>query len=48
MDFSLPDKVLQLQARLSAFMNDQVLPANAEWLRIAHEGGYPLAIVDDR
>ncbi len=47
MDFSLPDQVLQLQARLNDFMNDQVLPANAEWLRVVHEGGYPLDVVDD-
>ncbi len=47
MDFALPDKVLQLQATLNDFMLQHVLPANPEWLRIAHEGGYPLAIVDD-
>jgi acyl-CoA dehydrogenase len=47
MDFAYPERVQQLQRRMHEFMNDYVLPANAEWLRIADEGDFPLAIVND-
>jgi len=47
MDFEYPEPVQRLQRQLRDFIDDHVLPANAEWLRIADTGEYPLAIVDD-
>ena len=47
MDFAYTGKVRELQHRMQAFIDDHVLPANAEWHRIADEGRYPLEIVDD-
>ncbi|HTT13393.1 MAG TPA: acyl-CoA dehydrogenase family protein [Burkholderiaceae bacterium] len=47
MDFAYGEHVQRLQQRLQNFMDDHVLPANAEWTRIADEGEFPLAIVDD-
>lgn len=47
MDFGYPDHVQRLQQRMQDFMNDHVLPANPEWQRIADEGEFPLAIVND-
>src|SRR5215467_15368792 len=47
MDFAYSEQVQQLQRRLDDFMSDHVLPANAEWQRIADEGEFPLSIVDD-
>ncbi len=47
MDFAFPDPVQRLQQALRNFMDDQVLPANPEWLRIAESGEFPLAIIDD-
>jgi acyl-CoA dehydrogenase len=47
MDFAYSEQVQRLQIRMHDFMNDHVLPANAEWQRIADEGEFPLAIVDD-
>jgi acyl-CoA dehydrogenase len=47
MDFAYSEQVQRLQRRTQDFMNDHVLPANAEWQRIADEGEFPLAIVDD-
>jgi acyl-CoA dehydrogenase len=48
MEFDYPDKVKDLQKRVRAFMDNHVLPANSEWLRIAEEEHkFPLAIVDD-
>lgn len=47
MDFAYSPKVRALQAQLSEFMAQHVLPADAEFRRIADGGGYPLAIVDD-
>jgi acyl-CoA dehydrogenase len=47
MDFAYPEHVQRLQRRMQDFMNDHVLPANPEWQRIADEGEFPLAIVDD-
>jgi acyl-CoA dehydrogenase len=46
MDFAYTDKVCALQAQLLAFMDAHVLPADAEFRRIAEAGGYPLALVD--
>jgi acyl-CoA dehydrogenase len=48
MEFDYSDKVKDLQKRVRAFIDNHVLPANAEWLRIAEEEHkFPLAIVDD-
>ncbi|GGC31135.1 acyl-CoA dehydrogenase [Siccirubricoccus deserti] len=47
MDFAYSDKVRALQARLLDFMDRQVLPADAEFRRIADSGEFPLAIIDD-
>src|SRR5262245_22049621 len=47
MDFAYSEQVQRLQRRMHDFMNDHVLPANAEWQRIADDGEFPLAIVDD-
>jgi len=47
MDFALPERVQQLQGRLRAFMEQHVLPADAEWHRLVAAGSYPLTIVDD-
>jgi acyl-CoA dehydrogenase len=47
MDFAHSEHVQALQQRLRGFMNDHVLPANAEWQRLAEAGQYPLAIVED-
>ena len=47
MDFAYPGSVQQLQRRMYDFMNDHVWPANPEWQRIADEGRFPLAIVED-
>jgi acyl-CoA dehydrogenase len=47
MDFAYSQSVQQLQRRVQDFMNDHVLPANAEWQRIADEHEFPLAIVND-
>jgi acyl-CoA dehydrogenase len=47
MDFAYTEQVQRLQQRMNDFMNDHVLPANAEWQRIADEGEFPLAIVND-
>jgi acyl-CoA dehydrogenase len=47
MDFEYSPRVRALQEQLSAFMAQHVLPADAEFRRIAEGGEYPLAIVDD-
>ena len=47
MDFEFPASVRRLQVELHDFMREQVLPANAEWLRIAEECTFPLTVVDD-
>jgi acyl-CoA dehydrogenase len=47
MDFSYPERVLELQRRVQTFMDDHVLPANPEWQRVADGGEYPLAIIED-
>ncbi len=46
MDFEYTPKVQELQARVQRFMTDHVIPADAEWQRIAEAGGYPLAVVE--
>jgi acyl-CoA dehydrogenase len=47
MDFAYSDKVRALQAQLLAFMDRHVLPADAEFRRIAEGGEFPLAVMDD-
>jgi acyl-CoA dehydrogenase len=47
MDFDYSDRVRGLQKQVRAFLDDHILPANAEWQRIAESGAHPLAIVDD-
>ena len=47
MEFEFPEHVQRLQRQVHQFMNDHVLPANAEWLRIAEDGTFPLDIVTD-
>lgn len=47
MDFSYTAKVHALQQQLLAFMDEHVLPANAEWVRITDAGDYPMALIDD-
>jgi len=38
--------VQELQARLRTFMEDHVLPTDAEWHRLAEAGSYPLKVVE--
>jgi acyl-CoA dehydrogenase len=47
MDFSYPERVLELQRRVQTFMDDHVVPANPEWQRVADGGEYPMAIIED-
>jgi acyl-CoA dehydrogenase len=47
MDFEFPGRVRQLQRQMRDFMDDHVVPANPEYLRVAEGGEFPLAIVDD-
>lgn len=46
MDFHFSEKVEQLRARLKAFIDDEVAPANVEWHEIAARHEYPTAIVE--
>ena len=46
MDFAYTPKVKDLQARLQAFMDTHVWPANADYERIVGEGKYPEALID--
>src|SRR5690606_36149513 len=45
MDFEYSDKVKALQARLTAFMQGHVYPADAEFRARAEGGEFPLEIV---
>ena len=47
MDFAFSESSLALQARLSAFFDHHVLPANPEWVRRASLGEYPIEIIED-
>jgi len=47
MDFAYTEKVHALQQQLLVFMDEHVLPANAEWVRITEAGDYPMAVIDD-
>lgn len=46
MDFSYTPRVKDLCARLQAFMDNHVHPANAEYHRIVETGAYPEALID--
>ena len=46
MDFAPSARVAQLKEKLQRFMDDLVLPANAEWERYAAAGLYPLDVVE--
>ena len=46
MDFEYTPKTKELQARLTAFMQDHVIPAEAEYQRIVKSGAYPEALID--
>jgi acyl-CoA dehydrogenase len=46
MNFDQPERVQHLQDQVTDFMNEFVWPVNAEWLRVAQSGDYPLAIME--
>ena len=46
MDFAHSPRVVQLQVRVRRFLDDLVLPANAQWLRYAAAGVYPLDVIE--
>ena len=46
MDFAYSPKVVALQRRVRDFLDDHVLPADAEWQAIVERGEYPLAVVE--
>lgn len=46
MDFAHFPRVTQLQTQVRRFLDDLVLPANAQWHRYAAAGAYPLDVVE--
>ncbi len=44
--FDQSPKVLELRAKLQAFMDTHVVPADSEWQQTADRGVYPLSLVD--
>ncbi|MDO8705601.1 MAG: acyl-CoA dehydrogenase family protein [Sulfuricaulis sp.] len=46
MNFELPEDVQQMQKTMRRFMDEQVLPRNAEFERIAATGVFPTAMVE--
>ena len=46
MDFAHPPRVTQLQTQVRRFLDDLVLPANAQWHRYAAAGVYPLDVLE--
>lgn len=46
MDFQLPQDVQQMQRTLRRFMDDEVLPQNEEFERIAESGRFPTEVVE--
>ena len=46
MDFAHAPRVVQLQAQVRRFLDDLVLPANAQWQRYAAAGLYPLDVLE--
>jgi len=47
MDFAYSPKMLDLQAKLRAFMEGLILPNNERWHREVEEGAYPLDLIDE-
>ena len=46
MDFAHSPRVAQLQLQVRRFLDDLVLPANAQWQRYAAAGVYPLDVIE--
>jgi len=46
MDFAHSPRVTQLQSQVRRFLDDLVLPANAQWHRYAAASAYPLDVVE--
>lgn len=46
MDFSYSPRVAQLQTQVQRFLDDLLLPANAQWQRYAAAGIYPLDVIE--
>jgi acyl-CoA dehydrogenase len=46
MDFAHSPRATQLQTQVRRFLDDLVLPANAQWLRYAAAGVYPLDVIE--
>ena len=46
MDFAHSPRSIDLQARLRRFLDDLVLPENAQWQRFAAAGVYPLDVIE--
>ena len=46
MDFAHAPRVVELQAQLRRFLDNLVLPAQAEWRRYAAAGVYPLDVIE--
>ena len=47
MDFDYSERVQQLQQQVRTFLDQHILPANAEWVRRADGGEYPMEIVEN-
>src|SRR5690554_2593875 len=47
MDFAYSTKVEELRAKLTAFMDQRVLPANKRWHRDVEAGNYPPPVVEE-
>ena len=47
MDFAYTDKVRALQQQLLGFLDQHILPADPDFRRIADQGEFPLAIIED-
>ena len=46
MDFEYSEKTLAMMERLEAFMENHILPANQAFHELAHQGEYPLSILE--
>lgn len=46
MDFAKSEKTQEMEHRLQVFIDAHVKPADAEWIRLAHTGQFPTALVD--
>ena len=47
MDFHYSEKTQRLQAQLTNFMDDHVMPRLARWNDEVHAGTYPVSFMDD-